>query len=66
MSTNESIDELIRDVQTMDRDGCMTQLRQIGRPRIDFTDEFLNSLSLDRLRHVVVAAFLQSRKRPAR
>jgi hypothetical protein len=62
MNVNDSIDEMIRTVQTLDRERCMDQLRQMHRPKIDFTDEFLEGMSLDRLRHVVMAAFLQSKK----
>ena len=62
MGSREQIDRILTSVPTYDRRRCIDQLHQIKRPRIDFTEEYLNKLSLDRLRHVVVAAYLQARK----
>jgi hypothetical protein len=62
MTTGGSINELILQVGSFDRDGCIEHLRQMRKPRLDFTDEFLQGQSLDHLRHIVMAAFLQARK----
>jgi hypothetical protein len=61
MSTDLPIDELIESVPKLDRDTCTAQLRRFRQPRLDFTDEYLDCLSLDRLRHVLLAACLQAR-----
>jgi hypothetical protein len=63
MSTDDPIDAVIQTVAAMDRDGCKAELRRIDRPTLDFTDEYLDSLTIDRLRHVLMAAHLQRRKR---
>lgn len=58
----ESLQDVIDSVQSYDRDHCIAQLLRIRRPKVDFTAEFLQQQSLDRLRHILVAAFLQARK----
>ena len=66
MSTDQSsrspFEQLLSDVAGLDRDSCKAWLRSLQRPRTDFTDDFLDSLSLDRLRHVVAAAYYQARR----
>ena len=32
-----------------------------GRFRLDFTDDYLNSLSVDRLRHILLAALISAK-----
>jgi predicted ribonuclease YlaK len=67
MTADASSDDVLRRVYAMSRQVCMAELRRIDRPRLDFTDEFLAAQSVDRLRHLLVAAHLQARKsRPAR
>ncbi len=56
------IDQLLKTVQDLDRSGCKTQLRGLDRIHLDFTDEYLDALTLERLRHILVAACIQSRK----
>ena len=46
----------------MDRDHCKAALSGFEQPSLDFTDDFLNQISLDRLRHILMAACLQSRR----
>jgi len=59
-----SIEELMKAVAAMDREGCIAQLRELQRPKLDFTEEFLRGQTLERLRHIVAAAFIQARKLP--
>lgn len=59
---SQPIHELIRGVESFDRDRCIAYLRRLSRPKTDFSDEFLADLTLDRLRHIVVAAQLQAQK----
>ena len=66
MSANESLDQLVQTIYTLNRDHCIDRLRGMKRPQLDFTDKYLHGLSLDRLRHVLVAASIQSRRRPPR
>ena len=58
----QSFEDLIVGIQSFDRDRCIDQLRRLERPKTDFTDEFLQKQSLDQLRHILAAAFLQVRK----
>jgi len=65
MGTDQPIDELIRDVQTFEREQCVHHIRQFDHPHLDFSEEFLASQSLDRLRHILMAACLQARRNGA-
>ena len=62
MTMDEPIDQLLTRVYELDRDHCKAALRRFHRPTLDFSDEFLNMQSLDRLRHILMAACLQARK----
>jgi hypothetical protein len=51
--------QLIEKINDMDRPGLMQMLRGMRCSfKIDFTQEFLDSVSLERLRHIVLAASL--------
>jgi hypothetical protein len=56
-------EELAKAVAEMDRDDLIAML---GRMRcvfpLDFTEEFLRSVSLEKLRHIVLSAGLHSRR----
>lgn len=56
------IDELIHSIYTLDREGCKEQLLHLDSPKLDFTEEFLETMSTERLRHVLMAACLQAKK----
>ncbi len=61
----EQIEELICLVAAMDRDAVLEHLHDFPATfPLDFTDEFLQTVSLDRLRHIFVALCLQSRHMP--
>ncbi len=62
MRLDEPIDQIIQHIHGLDRDGCLTELASIRRPRLDFTEDFLHQLSLEQLRHVLMAACLQARR----
>ncbi|MDP6154479.1 MAG: hypothetical protein QF785_13945 [Phycisphaeraceae bacterium] len=62
MTADEPIEQLITNVYEMDRDHCKAALSGFEQPSLDFTDDFLNQISLDRLRHILMAACLQSRR----
>ena len=64
METAKTLDHMIRSIQDLDSDRCKACLKSIKRPKLDFTDEFLDSLSLDRLHHILMAAFMQMGNRP--
>ena len=62
MGGNRCFDDLIQSIATYDRRQCVEQLEAITRPPLDFTRDFLEMQSLDRLRHIVMAALIQSRR----
>ncbi len=59
------IEELICLVSSLDRDGLVRQFLNFrGAFPIDFTPQFLNQLSVERLRHIFVALCLQNQHLP--
>ena len=62
MSQTET-EKLVTDLAEMGRDDLIARLRatNCGFP-MDFTEEFLRSVSLNRLRHIVLAACLQRQR----
>ncbi len=64
MESIESLDRMILEVQRFDRERCVAYLKSARRPRLDFTRAYLDGLSLDRLRHVVLAVVIQGCKPP--
>ena len=55
----------VQKIATMDRESLIRMLHRIHCSfDLDFTDEFLQSVSLERLRHLTIAAKLHSDKKP--
>lgn len=55
----QQVEILVDRIQTLDRAGLIEMLRGLDCGfQIDFSDEFLGSVSLERLRHIVLAASL--------
>ncbi len=63
MGIDTSLDHLVTRISSLDREGCKAELRSLEELRVDFTDEYLDSLPLEKLRHIVLAARLRMRKR---
>ncbi len=58
MSPKE-LDDYVARIVTMNRTDLIDVLRRMNCAfAIDFTDEFLNSISIERLRHIIMAARL--------
>ncbi len=52
---------LVARIGSLDRCGLIQELRRMRCSfEIDFSDDFLNSVSLERLRHIVLAAGLHA------
>ena len=66
MLQSHQIDDLIQLVSALDRAALLSHFHcyRANFP-VDFTDEFLNSLPLDRLRHIFVALCLQTQRMPS-
>jgi len=45
-----------RRIQAMDRAACIEALRRFDRFPLDFTDDYLAGLSVEQLRHILLAA----------
>lgn len=63
MRLDRPIEHVIREIGDLDRDACILRLRSFRQPRLDFSDDFLRDLTLERLRHILLAACLQARGR---
>lgn len=65
MLAHDQVEDLICLVAALDRAALIDQIQayQASFP-LDFTDDFLNSVPLDRLRHVFVALCLQQQHVP--
>ncbi len=61
----QQLESLIRIVSSLDRPALVDRLLSFdGAFPIDFTDEYLQQLSIDRLRHILVAVCLQAGQLP--
>lgn len=59
----QQVEALISRIASLDRPGLVRFLRGLDVDfAIDFTDEFLDSISLERLRHIVLAASLHTKQ----
>ena len=60
-TSKTSADELAKKLAKMDRDRLIKKLRSLCCSfQLDFTDDFLTGISLERLRHITLAATMQS------
>lgn len=65
MLQSQQVEELIGLVFAMDRAALIHQFRNYpARFPLDFSDEFLRTTSLERLKHIFVAICLQSGQLP--
>lgn len=56
---NKSFEEIAFEVAEMEKGEIIHRITNFrGKFKMDFTEEFLNRLSLDRLRHILLAAFI--------
>jgi hypothetical protein len=61
----DQIDQLMTTIAEMDRDELVHQFRHYPAPfPIDFTDEFLDQQSIDKLRHVFAGLCMHVGKLP--
>ena len=59
----QQVEILVNEIQSLDRDGLVHLLRSMQCDfAVDFTDEFLDSISVERLRHIVLAASLHAHR----
>jgi hypothetical protein len=66
MLQNDQLEELVSMISAMDRSALVAQFRQYPtRFPIDLSSEFLQSASVERLRHIFLAVCLQNQKMPS-
>ena len=52
-------------IATLSREELKNQIKGFrGAPKLDFTDDYLDKISLDRLRHILLAVVLTCRPNP--
>jgi hypothetical protein len=59
MTPNEPLERLTVTIASLGKDEVKTKIKTFhGRFRLDFSEEYLEGLSLDRLRHILLAAMM--------
>ena len=62
MTSREYFEQTATSIASLGRDELKRRIRNFrGRFRLDFTEDYLNNLSVDRLRHVLLAALINAK-----
>ena len=62
MTSREHFEQTATSVAALERDELKRRIRGFrGRFKLDFTEDYLNSLSVDRLRHILLAALINAK-----
>jgi hypothetical protein len=58
-------EQLVASIAALEPEELKRQIKDFrGRFRLDFSDDYLNSLSLERLRHILLAALINAKAHP--
>ncbi len=64
MSSQGQFEQLVVSIAALGRDELKMRIKGFrGRFKLDFSDTYLDSLSLDRLRHILLAALINAKAR---
>ena len=64
MSARSCFETEATSIATLGRSELKMRIKNFrGRFKLDFTDDYLNKLSVDRLRHILLAAVMNARPR---
>ena len=64
MATKKSFEQTAVSIAALGRNELTRRIKNFkGRFRLDFSDEYLNKLSVDRLRHILLAASINAKPR---
>jgi len=64
MDATKYAEKTATSIASLNKDQLKTRIKNFhGLPRLDFTETFLDKQSVDRLRHILLAALLNSHKR---
>ncbi|MBW7991131.1 MAG: hypothetical protein FVQ84_14100 [Planctomycetes bacterium] len=62
MSSAQYVDRQVTSVAVLGRDELKRRIRNFrGRFKLDFTEDYLNRISVDRLRHILLAALINAK-----
>jgi hypothetical protein len=62
VSSQGQFEQLVTSIAALGRDELKKRIKDFrGRFKLDFSDAYLDSLSLDRLRHILLAALINAR-----
>lgn len=62
MASRRYLEQTATSIASLGRDELKRRIRNFrGRFRLDFTDDYLNGLSVDRLRHILLAALINAK-----
>jgi hypothetical protein len=63
MASRRYLENTATSVATLGKTELMHRIRDFrGRFRLDFTDDYLSNLSIDRLRHILLAALINAKR----
>jgi hypothetical protein len=63
MASKEFFEQAATTIGTLDRNELKRKIKNFkGRFRLDFTDDYLEKLPVDRLRHVLFAALINNKR----
>jgi len=64
MDSKKYYEQTATSIAALGRNQLTRRIRDFrGRFRLDFTEDYLNRLSIDRLRHILLAALISSKTR---
>jgi len=62
MSSAQYVEKQVTSVAALGRDELKRRIRNFqGRFKLDFTEDYLNKISVDRLRHILLAALINAK-----
>jgi len=62
MATKQYFEREATSIAALNRNELKRRIRNFrGRFKLDFTDDYLNNLTVDRLRHILLAALINAR-----
>ena len=62
MSSGQYVERQVTSIAALGRDELKRRIRNFrGRFKLDFTEDYLNKVSVDRLRHILLAALINAK-----
>ena len=62
MASRKYFEQTATSIASLGRDELKRRIRNFrGRFKLDFTEDYLNNLSVDRLRHILLAALINAK-----